>query len=441
MLFDARAAKLLQPGQHLVVDGAPGLRLEASVSRKAWTYRFKDVATGRMKQAKIGEWPAMPVAVAVGQWQALREARAAGDDPRALRKRSAGTVGQTDKPAAAGEYLVRELVADFITGHLDARKSDSKVAAERALLRLLEEAPDLASRTAASVSRSDAFQVLDARKEFPTAAARLRSLLSSAWTYAHDAGRLPDNVPNWWREVMRGRLKSKGKVIGGQHVGPTRRMLRLEDVGTLLAWSAQHMHQLAQDTLVLYLWTCTRGSEILSMRPEHLAEERTGWWWTIPKALTKNADNPNAVDLRVPLIGRARDVVLRRLESVGQSGWLFEDARGEQYTQHDFSTYIYDLQPYSSKAKRAAEHGGEAARARLPVTGWTPHNLRRTSRTLLAGLGCPREVAEAILGHLPGVIEATYNCYSYDAERLVWLGRLSESLEASAVAAGLPARP
>jgi len=69
------------------------------------------------------------------------------------------------------------------------------------------------------------------------------------------------------------------------------------------------------------------------------------------------------------------------------------------------------------------------------VAGWTPHNLRRTSRTLLAGLGCPREVAEAILGHLPGVVEATYNRYTYDAERVAWLGKLAALLD------DLPARP
>lgn len=116
----------------------------------------------------------------------------------------------------------------------------------------------------------------------------------------------------------------------------------------------------------------------------------------MPKELTKNARFPLAVDLRVPLVGRALAIVERRLKAVGESGWLFEDVRGEQYAQHDFSTYIYGLQPYSAKAARRQGDG-----LVLPVTGWTPHNLRRTSRTMLASLGCPKEVAEAILGHLP----------------------------------------
>lgn len=415
MFFDARAAKLLRPGDHLVVDGAPGLRLVASVSRRAWVYRFKD-PSGRMKQAKLGEWPAMAFAGALAEWQGLRDARAAGDDPRAIKR------PKRVEPVAA--CLVRTVVAGYIAGHLRPLGTPAARAAERALDRLMAEAPELAGKPAELVTRADAFAALDARKAYPTAAARLRSLLAAAWSYGHDSGTLPDAAPNWWREVMRGRLRSKGKLLGGEHQGPARKLLRLEDVHTLLAWADAHMHPLGRDTLALYLWTCARGGEILSMRPEHLREEATGWWWTVPVALTKNAGNPNAVDLRVPLMGRARDVVLRRLAAVGPSGWLFATERGERYTQHAFSTYVYDLQPYSTKARRAALHGGDAARERLPVAGWTPHNLRRTSRTLLAGLGCPREVAEAILGHLPGVVEATYNRYSYDAERVVWLARL-----------------
>ncbi|MGF6345967.1 hypothetical protein [Variovorax sp. W2I14] len=65
----------------------------------------------------------------------------------------------------------------------------------------------------------------------------------------------------------------------------------------------------------------------------------------------------------------------------------------------------------------------------LPVTNWTPHNLRRTSRTMLAALGCPKEIGEAILGHLPPTIEGTYNSHTYDAERRLWLTRLAKHLE------------
>jgi hypothetical protein len=41
MTFDARTAKLLVPGSHIIIDDCPGLRLEASTVGRAWIYRFK----------------------------------------------------------------------------------------------------------------------------------------------------------------------------------------------------------------------------------------------------------------------------------------------------------------------------------------------------------------------------------------------------------------
>ena len=422
MYFDARAAKLLKPGEHLAVDGCSGLRLVVTATRKTWTYRYKSPSDGRMKQVALGQWPAMPVQTAAAAWQALRDRRGTGVDPgAAVRSERQALRGS---PAVARAYTVADLVRDYLEQHIDhSRKPAGAVAARRMLERLLLEAPDFAAKPAGTVTRADAYGVLDARKATPTSAQKLRSLLGSAWDLALDAGRLDGEAPNWWREVLRGKLKSRGKLLGGQHVGRQRRVLRQAEVAALLAW-LPNMHTLAADVTRMYLWTCTRGSEIVGMRPEHITQEADGWWWTVPVALTKNARFDQAVDLRVPLVGQALGIVQRRLQAVGASGWLFADEQGAQYSQHRYSTYIYDLQPHSAKVAR--RQGGGIV---LPVSGWTPHALRKTGRTLLASLGCPEEVAEAILGHMPGGIVGTYNAYSYDAERREWLGRLDLMLQ------------
>lgn len=427
MHFDPRTAKTLPPGAHMVIDGCQGLRLVASATRKTWTYRYKD-DSGKMKQIAIGRWPAMPVQSAVTQWQALRAQRDAGADPVAQRK----TERAQRKAQPVQAYTVQRLVQDYITGHLrTSRAPAGVVAAERALAAALHD-PAFAGLPASAVTRGVAFAVIDAKKATPTAAQKLRSLLGAAWDYALDAGRLDGDTPNWWRAVLQGKLKSKGKIVGGEHVGPQRRVLRPEEVGQLLAW-LPNMHPLGRDVTVLYLWTCARGVEIVGMRPEHLQVEAGVLWWTVPRAQTKNARFAHAVDLRVPLLGLARELVQQRFASVGQSGWLFEDVRGEQYTQHDYSTYIYHLQPHSAKAKRRQGQG-----LVLPVAGWTPHDLRRTGRTALAALGCPEAVGEAIIGHLPKGIVGVYDRHSYDAERLLWLGQLADHW---AALLPLPARP
>ena len=76
------------------------------------------------------------------------------------------------------------------------------------------------------------------------------------------------------------------------------------------------MQKIGMDAVIMYLWAGTRGSEIFGMNVEHLAEKDGVLWWTIPKAMTKNARFPDATDLRVPLIGRAREVAERRWQFV-----------------------------------------------------------------------------------------------------------------------------
>lgn len=417
MFFDPRAAKQLAPNTHMLIDGCEGLRLEARSTCKTWIYRYK--LAGRMKQTTLGQWPSMSVQAAVVEWQGLRDQKAKGADPKALKKAKAPSA------AVSHAYSVRTLVMDHITDRIEAgRKAEGAAAARRALERLLDDEPAFAAGTPAEVTRGVAFQILEARKATPTAAAKLRSMLGGAWDYGLDAGKIGGDVPNWWRQVQRGRLKSQGKIVGGKHVGRERRVLHDSELAVLVPWAEANMHALGRDALIAYLWSCARGSEILSMRPEHLGEERDGWWWTVPKALTKNAAKEFATDHRVPLVGRLLEVVKRRLESVGQSGLLFEDQRGEQYEQKDFGTYVYSLQPYSAKTKARQGQG-----LVVPVTHWTPHNLRRTSRTMLAAIGCPKEVGEAIVGHLPEEIDATYNAYRYDKERRAWLTKLAKHLE------------
>ena len=418
MYFDARSAKLLAPGQHMVIDGCQGLRLTATASRKTWVYRYKN-SSGKMKQVGLGQWPTVSPQMAVAKWQELRDQRSSGIDPQAQRQQQR----QAAKAIQAEAYTVRALVRDYVDGPLrDGRKTAGFEAAKRSLDAALEGSPAFAQSEAATVTRGVAFEVLNLRKATPTAAAKLRSLFGAAWEHAHDCGRLAGDVPNWWRQVMRGKLKSKGKIIGGEHVGQARRVLSGQEVVDLLHW-LPNMHAHGRDAVVMYLWTCARGAEIFSLRPEHVRLEGGVWWWTVPKSLTKNVREALAVDLRVPLYGRALEVVQRRAREVGPGGWLFTGAKGGPYTQHDFSTYIYSLQPYSEKVGRRARLG-----LVLPVTRWTPHDLRRTARTLLAQLGCLNEVAEAIVGHMPGEILATYNAHTYDAERLEWLEKLAAHL-------------
>jgi integrase len=65
----------------------------------------------------------------------------------------------------------------------------------------------------------------------------------------------------------------------------------------------------------------------------------------------------------------------------------------------------------------------------IDIDHWVPHDLRRTVRTGLSRLGCPSEVAEAILGHARSGIEGTYDLHKYESECKVWLQKWSDYID------------
>lgn len=58
------------------------------------------------------------------------------------------------------------------------------------------------------------------------------------------------------------------------------------------------------------------------------------------------------------------------------------------------------------------------ARLKRAKFGWTPHDLRRTFATRLAGLGVAVHVVEKMLNHSLGGVMAIYNRHGYETERI-----------------------
>lgn len=328
---------------------------------------------------------------------------------------------EAERERKAKALLTVRRVADmYVAGHLARNRGEKSVnEVSRMFETMLGEFGDM---PAAEVSRSHAFDLIESFAHIPVQAAKLRAELGSAWDYVHDAGRLPDTVPNWWRLIMRGKLRSKGRAVQGVQAGPVKRVLSAEELGTLIKWLPNFSKAVA-DALTLYLWTCTRGSEIMAMEVSEISEEADGLWWTIPKAKTKNSWREHATDLRVPLVGRAEAIVRRRLDTT--TGKYLFASRGKlgYMAQKSIGVAVWFHMPYSGTKP-------EDLRPRLPVTNWAPHDLRRSCRTQLAILGCTEEVAEAVLGHMKKGVVGVYNRHTYDQERREWLGRLGKHLEA-----------
>ena len=421
MHFDPRAAKALPIGGHLTVDGAPGLRLVRSTLGWAWTYRFKSPADGRMRQIKLGEWPGMSAATAAGEWEKHRTARSQGTDPAQAKRAS----------RRAAEDAKRHAPADTVGALLDAfiAQAVSRRAPKggRELRRTIDTmAGPIRAMRPADVTRAKAYDLIQTYAGTPVQAANLRRELGAAWDWAHDSGRLAEDVPNWWRLILRGKLASAGRIIGGQHQGAmVKRVLTVAEVGQVLR-HLPHVSRLVSELLTLYLWTGCRGAEIVAMEGREISEDPAGWWWTIPRAKLKMRRHPLATDLRVPLVGRALGIVRARMDVHG-AGHLFPPARGKAAHVEQKTVGVAVWWHMPSCALRP-----EQDRARWPVVGWAPHDLRRTVRTQLAAMGCPADVAESVLGHLRPGVAGVYDRHSYDAERRDWITRMDGVWEVAA---------
>lgn len=163
--FDARAARALLAGQHLTVDEAPGLRLVASASRRTWVYRFKSPTDGRMRQVRLGQWPAMSVAAAVVAWEGVRQARLAGADPALERRQARQAAAQQAAGAKVTRcrqaFTVRRLADEYLARYQGTVAPRTHAELERLLARELDAVADL---PAAEVTRSQAFDLIDAMR-------------------------------------------------------------------------------------------------------------------------------------------------------------------------------------------------------------------------------------------------------------------------------------
>ena len=417
-MFDARAAKALPPGGHLTVAGAPGLRLLATASTRTWVYRYRSPVDGKTRQIKLGRWPAMAFPAALAAWERMRADRDAGTDPAAVKRQRRR---QAVAEARESRYTVRRACDDYLATYRGQVTPSTYHEAARICRLKLDAIADL---PAAELTRAQAFDLLDGMRDIPVLASRLRQLLGAVWDRALDAGRLPPETPNWWRLILRGQLASRGKMVAGKRAGPAKRVLSPLELGALVRWLPNFSRDV-EHVLTLYIWTCCRGGEIVAMERGEISDEADGLWWTIPRERLKMRRNPLTVDHRVPLVGRAEAIVRLRLAASDRRFLFASDARAGHMAQTAVQNAVWHHMPGCS-----TRPGWE--RARLPVTAWSPHDLRRTSRTLLSSLGCPTDVAEAILGHIPPGVQAIYNRNTYNAERRVWLVKLAEKLEALA---------
>lgn len=142
--------------------------------------------------------------------------------------------------------------------------------------------------------------------------------------------------------------------------------------------------------LLIQLSTATRIGEVLKARWEHVDLDHQ--IWTLPD--TKNGKSHSI------FLSKYAVQKLKELQAIsGQSPWLFPGSRNpsQHVCEKTVSKQVNDRQrpgykPFSGRTKHTSA---------LMLTGgkWTPHDLRRTGATMMAGLGALPDVVEKCLNH------------------------------------------
>jgi integrase len=170
------------------------------------------------------------------------------------------------------------------------------------------------------------------------------------------------------------------------------RWLTDSEIETVLDVLPRMRSQKAADIYLLILASLCRPGEAAGIRAEDVITLNRERVWRV-------AEPKNGKDFLIPLAGPIRDVIERRIAEVNGSGPLFwKITPGDDYP-------------------RQLKEANRELRELTGLRDLRPHDLRRTGRTHVSGLGVRDEVGEALLNHAKEAISGTYNLYSYWPER------------------------
>ena len=398
----------MTPGDERGDAKTPGLRVRclSDGKTKVFHYRYRDDA-GALRQIKIGQLGPVTLEAARKRVMELKVERHRGHDPQAEKKaRSAAARAERAKQKVRA-YTIGDAVEDYLSEVVDPNRKPKGAAEAR---RMLERA--IARNRAlpvAGFTRSQARDIIKAVAETsPRVAQMTRQELRACWEHAIENERATDNP-------------FLGKKLGGiPKIKPRQRTLKAEGVGALLRWMNEPAtySRTVRDALELTLRTGLRSGEVCGIHSNELEYREGVLWLDIPASRMKMVENG---DHHVPLVGRAREIILARIPEAG--GYLFPSRRGDKPIEQK----VLGVEVYACSGQSQAK--AYQSRKVCPVSDWAPHDLRRTARTLLADLGCPHEIGEAILSHrLPGVA-GIYNKATHIQARIEWLGRLGDHLD------------
>jgi integrase len=390
LLTDALVRSISPPASgrlELADIRCPGLALRITPAGvRSWCFRFRDSRTAKTTRSTIGKYPDVKLAEARERAESLGREVAQGINPVDAKRQARQQIAVTTFAHLAERYLSEH-----------ARRVKRSASADERNLRL-HVLPSWGNRPFAQIERRDVIALVEQLigEGKPTLANRVQALISSIFTFAIDADLVPANPC--------ARLRRRGVE--------SRRERTLSDEEIRTFWMGivrPPVSRLLGLALRLQLLTGVRPGEISGMRRDELENftdpDRAGWLIPPHRMKAKRAHY-------VPLSPLARATVTEALNLVPQDQpFVFASQKAD-------GAIRANALPIAMQRFAASlidnDDGGRTWKENPP----TPHDLRRTVATRLAGLGVPGEDVSTILAHaIAGVTKMHYDRYDRAREK------------------------
>lgn len=430
--LSARAIEKMKVGDKDKTDVGEysGLRVSCGKTGvKSFKYRYRSPVDNSLKTITLGHYPALSLAVARVELQKLKLLRAQGICPITQRKNS--KIENKIRQTAALELLSVKNVVDLYLENViedkhivdeqskkkkiikGSRAIKGQIEARRTLY--IDVVGSIGDKAAVEITRKDVVSLIKGiiDRGAQVQAGKVLSELTAAYEYCIGLDYFPDTFANPGLLAKSSLKQTRVKLTANKR----QRVLSETELKAVLQWlpkSGFSKHH--KSILLMTLWTGCRTGEICNAEWKDFNFEKATWHLKATK---------NGSERYVQLSRQCIDH-LEKLSEVGGEFVFASYRTGKPIAQKTITEAKWLLKE-KARAKRHVFKDEQLWPDEME--DWNPHDLRRTVRTGLSRLGCPSEVAEAILGHSKKGIEGTCNLHGYENECAKWLQHWADCLD------------
>ncbi len=361
---------------------------------KSWYYVY--TLNGRRRQMCLGNYPDVSLEKAHEKYRKAIDLVKGGDDP--LRKQ-AEPEPPIAEPAILTVSYLKELYIEHAKSYLVPR---SVVQQTRTLDQ--DVIPVIGNKLAAEIRRKDAIALVEeVAKRAPGQARNVIKTARAMFSFAHDRELVEANpFARVGRAVPSTAPKSRERTLSASEIKHIWEVLGKSEIGR---------------AILMILVTAQRPGEISGIAWNEIMVgvgktrcqvcRRCGWW-TIPSERTKTKDGEHRVylsDLALSLLPAQYDDFVYPANGRGRG---IEATGGMRPAT--MSHFITDNKYFG-------------------LQRWTPHDLRRTARTLMSALEIPERHAEAVLNHKQTGVKKVYDRHKYDKQKESALKKWNDHLK------------